>query len=142
VNVGPQVDHDRFCRNEEWDLVRNARGAQLRHHVTHELALPDGRILRTRISRPVSIVGYGQQLWATILRDQLDVTESEFWACVKDKVKPDRGSPATRTPANALPAPLVHQLVHQAHVPEEDIAGMTLEEALHRMREYWSKPPS
>src|SRR5256885_17060814 len=87
-------DHETFCEVEEWRRVRDARGRPGTHHVTYELDLVDGRILRTRISHPVDRSGYGPSMWKHILRDQLDVDEPSFWACVQDGVKPDRGTPA------------------------------------------------
>src|ERR1043165_5317646 len=78
------ADHDRFCRTEGWISVRAAT------HITYELGLPDGRVLRTRLSSRDS---YGSDLWRHILRDQLEVDEPAFWACVHDEKRgnsPDR----------------------------------------------------
>jgi hypothetical protein len=119
--------------------VRDSRGKTGTHHVTYELPLHDGRILRTRISHPPDRSTYGKSLWAHILKDQLDVTEAEFWACVQDGVKPDRGE--RTTPQEALPADLVYQLITRVGVKEADIAKMSKAEAIARMEEHWSKPP-
>jgi hypothetical protein len=116
--------------------VRNARGKGVRHHVTYELVLPDGRTLRTRISRPPNTTTYGANLWKAVLHEQLCVTEDEFWACVKDKRLPDRG--VRPAPMNALPAQLVHQLIRMAGVPEDQVARMTQEQAADAMAAYWS----
>ena len=43
-------------------------------------------------------------------------------------------------PAAALPAQLVHQLIHDLGVPEGEIVGMTLESATKLMIAYWSQP--
>lgn len=88
MNAGNRTDHNQFCVNDQWEKARDARGREVGHHVTCELALPDGRILRTRISRPLKKETYGPTLWKTILRDQLEVTEDDFWACVKDEFAP------------------------------------------------------
>jgi len=142
VSSGPasRRDHDRFCTTEGWELVRNARGGQVGHHLTYELKLPDGRILRTRISRPPNNETYGTGLWKHILSDQLDVTEVEFWACVDGRELPDRGLAATAAPANSLPAGLVFQLINTAGIPEAEVATMTLEQALKVMNRHWSQP--
>jgi hypothetical protein len=132
-------DHNRFCQLEGWTEVRNARGRKVGHHITYELALPDGRILRTRISRPANNETYGPQLWAQVL-DQLQVTEAGFWACVSNRRLPDRQGVSDESPANALPAGLVHQLIHTAGVPEAEVATMSLERALAVINEYWSRP--
>ena len=111
------------------------------HHITYELPLSDGRRLRTRVSRPADNTTYGPSLWKTILRDQLEVTGDEFWACVKDKQLPERGQDAEPTSVPALPAGLVYQLIHVAHVPEADVMGLTLDQANALMAAHWSRPP-
>jgi hypothetical protein len=132
-------DHETFCAAEGWERVRDSQGRTGTHHVTYELHLHDGRILRTRISHPPDRTTYGKSIWAHILRDQLDVTEAEFWACVQDKVKPDRGEP--RVPAEALPADLVHLLITRAGLSDAEIAAMSKDDAIARMQAYWSTPP-
>lgn len=130
-------DHETFCRVEEWCPVRDARGRTGTHHVTYELALPDGRILRTRISHPVDRSDYGRSMWSHILRDQLQVEESDFWACVQDGVKPDRGVPVP--PAEALPADLVYLLISRVGLDEAQVAGMSKDEAVARVQRYWTE---
>src|SRR5260370_34310462 len=98
-------DHEAFCEAEGWQRVRDARGRTGTHHVTDELGLPDGRVLRTWISHPVDRADYGPGLWGHILRDQLGVSEAELWACVRDGALPDRGARAA--PGAHLPAHLV-----------------------------------
>lgn len=138
--AGSRRDHDRFCTTEGWEPVRNARGAQVTHHLTYELRLPDGRVLRTRISRPPNKDSYGPGLWRHILTDQLDVTGAQFWACVRDGQLPDRGAATAEPPPRSLPASLVHQLIHLAGVPEREVAGMGLERAVEVMTAHWSRP--
>jgi hypothetical protein len=137
---GSRADHYRFCRIEGWEEVRNSRGQAVRHHITLALELADGRILRTRISRPANNTTYGPNLWSTILKDQLAVTGDEFWACVDTKQLPDRGSAGPPVPTRALPAQLVFQLLHEVGLPEEQVAHMTLEEATAVLVAHWSKP--
>jgi hypothetical protein len=101
-------DHQDFCLSEGWTQVRNARGTG-GHHVTFELTLPDGRVLRTRISHPPDRQTYGPRLGAHVLRDQLQVSEEEFWTCVQEKKVPQRGR---REPiAPPIPAGVVAQLL-------------------------------
>jgi len=141
-NPGSRRDHNRFCEIEGWTLVRNARGRAVGHHVTYELALPDGDILRTWISRPGNEATYGPRLWSAILGpEQLRVSEAEFWACVHDRVLPDRGLAATDPPARGLPADLVYQLITVVGVPEQQVATMTRDEAIAVMTEHWSSRP-
>jgi hypothetical protein len=130
-------DHDKFCDLEGWTLVRDARGRTGTHHVTYELNLPDGRILRTRISHPPDRTTYGSSLWSHILRDQLAVSEEEFWACVRDGVKPDRGMP--EAPPAALPADLVHLLLTRVGLSDFEVAAMSKVEAVERLNRYWTE---
>lgn len=134
-------EHQRFCEIEQWTEVLNARGKPTQHHITYELALGDGRILRTRISRPANTDSYGKSLWSHILDDQLQVTQDEFWDCVDNKQRPDRTPPAHLPDAAVLPASLAYQLVHTLQLTSEEIEALTLDEAVRRMTEYWAQPP-
>lgn len=129
-------DHEHFCRTEGWRRVRDARGRTGTHHVTYELGLRNGRVLRTRVSHPVDRTDYGSSLWSHILRDQLQVSELAFWACVRDGVSPDRGGPVL--PAHAVPAEVVHLLVARVGLTEAEVAAMTKADALARLHRYWA----
>jgi hypothetical protein len=122
---------------EGWRPVRDAHGRTGTHHVTYELDLPDGRILRTRISHPVDRSNYGPRLWSHVLRDQLQVSEAEFWRCVRDGVRPDRGG-TPQPSADALPADLVHLLIARVGLAESEVAAMSKDEAVGRLRRYWT----
>lgn len=129
-------DHDTFCRVEQWHPVRDATGRSGTHHVTYELELPDGRVLRTRISHPVDRTDYGPSLWRHVLRDQLHVDDATFWACAQDDIKPDRGAPSP--PPHALPAELVHLLISRVGVPGSEVAAMSKQDAVARLDRYWA----
>lgn len=129
-------DHETFCTIEGWERVRDAQGRTGTHHITYELHLHDGRILRTRIFHPVNRDSYGQSMWSHILRDHLDVEEAAFWACVREGIKPDRGAP--EPPPEALPADLVHLLLTRVHLSEAEVAAMSKDQAIARMQRYWA----
>lgn len=129
-------DHETFCTTEGWTERRRATGGRGTHHVNYELALPDGRVLFTRISHPVDRTGYGPSIWAHILRDQLQVSTGEFWACVADGIPPDRG--AQQPPAEAVPAAIIRTLVREAHIPEAEVREMTKAEAVQRLAEFYT----
>jgi len=133
--------HQRFCQVEGWTEVRNGRGKPTQHHATYEIVLQDGRILRTRVSRPPNTETYGPSMWGHILRDQLDVTEGEIWACVDDGRPPHRDPASGATPANALPASLAYQLVHTLGLTADDVGALSVKEAVQRMHEHWSQKP-
>jgi hypothetical protein len=122
-------DHQAFCVNEGWTHRPG-------DHEYYHLPLHDGRILFTKISRPVGRDTYGRDMWhQQILGQQLQVTEDEFWACVNDCVKPDRGEP--EPPRETLPAGLVHLLKTRVGLSDEEIFKLSKAEAVDRMNEYW-----
>lgn len=141
MTIWPQParkDLDTFCRTEGWRQVRTSTGRTGTHHVTCELVLPDGAgILRTRISHPPDRTDTGAALWAHTLRDQLQVSAEAFWACVQNGVRPDRGGPAL-VPAGAVPADLVHLLIHRVGLPEAEVADMSKAGAIARAQRYWT----
>jgi hypothetical protein len=126
-------DHDTFCTTEGWTPVRNDR-SKTGHHVTYELVLSDGAVLRTRVSRPPNKDTYGKSLWAHILRDQLQVSDAEFWACVKDGILPTRSQ--QQAPTDAIPAGVVHQLVTHVGLSKDDVTAMTKDEGIDRLHHF------
>lgn len=128
-------DHNTFCHIEGWREVHNARGGTVRHHITYELDLATGEVLRTRISRPVSGDPYGPALWQHILREQLRVDEPTFWDCVRHGVRPSRGmAPPT---GDALPVDLARLLIHRIGLADTEVAAMTRDQAIARISQYW-----
>ncbi len=89
-----------------------------------------------RVSQPVNRDTYGASLWRHVLRDQLDVDQATFWACVQEGEKPDRGAP--EPPPEALPADLVHLLLARVRLSEAEIAAMSKDQAIARMQQYWA----
>jgi hypothetical protein len=128
-------DHEAFCQVEGWLQIRDARGRSGTHHVTYELDLHDGGILRTRISHPVDRTDYGPSLWSHILRDQLRVAEPAFWDCVRSGTLPDRGGPSV--PDESLPADVVYLLISRVGMSEREIGAMSRAEAVARLQRYW-----
>jgi hypothetical protein len=93
------------------------------HHRTYEITLWDGRVLRTRISRPINSSEYGPRLWSHILT-QLEVTQEEFWGCVRERKAPDRGFAPITAPAQSLPLFLLRELMNLG-VSEEEALQLT-----------------
>lgn len=129
-------DHQRFCQIEGWRIVRSSTGKCSTHHETYELELPDGSILRTRISRPPDRTDYGAALWSHILRDQLQTSPEEFWQCVLTGVPPDRG--AFPEPADAIPTDLLYLLKNRVGLTDRQLADMTRQAAIERAQQYWT----
>jgi len=76
-------------------------------------------------------------MWKHILRDQLEIDESQFWSCVRDGVKPGRGTP--EPPPEALPVDLVHMLIARVGLDESEIVGMSKADAIARLQRYWTE---
>jgi hypothetical protein len=131
-----RTDHQNFCVTEGWTEGKRATGRRGTHHVNYEFALPGGRILYTRISHPVDRSNYGPSIWSHILRDQLDVTADEFWACVDEKIAPKRQD--VELPAEAIPAGVVRALITEARIPEADVRAMTKAGAVQRLAEFYT----
>lgn len=129
-------DHVRFCEVEGWRLVRSAIGKRNTHHETYELELPDGAVLRTRVSRPPDRTDHGDALWGHILRDQLRVSAEEFWRCVQDGVPPDRG--IRRVTGESIPADLLYLLKQRVGLADAQLSDMTRQEAIERIQQYWA----
>ena len=129
-------EHDDFCNIEGWELVRGARGKPVQHHRTYKLILPDGRILRTRISRPIDSSQYPRSMWTHILREQLSVTESEFWDCVDQGVLPDRNISATERPG--LPYYLAVEVQRTCGLSADEAAELSESEAKGMIARHWA----
>ena len=130
-------DHQAFCMAAGWELRRTARGRTGTHHENYELPLPDGRILYTRISHPVNREVYGPSLFSHMLRDQLRVSAREFWDCVDNGVRPNRGKPPH--PEMALPLELVNLLRRHVGLTEPEIARLTKSEAVGKLTEFYTQ---
>lgn len=137
---GNKRAHETFCRNDGWTLVRNARGGVVGHHSTWELHLSDGRILRTRISRPVDNTDYGARMWCQILKEQLEVGEEQFWACVNDGKRPLRTLGTVEIPdKEPIPLGVVEKLMRLVGLTAEEIEHMTKARAIARLNQFWAE---
>ncbi|MBK0421126.1 hypothetical protein JD292_03400 [Leucobacter sp. CSA2] len=128
--------HDDFCTVEQWTLIRGAIGKLATHHRTYELALWGGRVLRTRISRPIDGSTCGANVWGHFLREQLVVTPAEFWDCALRSITPDRGGPEVVRPRSALPLHLYRLLV-EIGATDEEIAGLDAATAAQRLADHY-----
>ncbi len=129
-------DHLRFCEIEGWSVVRAGTGRRSTHHETYEIELLDGRILRTRISRPPDRTGYGAALWSHILRDQLQVSPEEFWHCLRTNEPPARST--APTPHDAIPTDLAYLLKTRLGLTDQQLAAMSRQTAIERAQQYWT----
>ncbi len=131
-----RTDHETFCTTEGWVERTRANGKRGSHHVSYELPLPHGQILYTRVSHPVDRTDYGPSIWGHILRDQLQVSPEEFWDCVDNQVRPNRGQ--AQPVAEAIPLGIIRTLIQEAHISEVEVHSMTKTEAIARLAAFYT----
>lgn len=121
-------------RAEGWVLEPNRarRRSKVGDHWRYRKVTRDGRTLSTKVSHSVR-EEIGPSLFRHILRDQLEVTEDAFWAVV-------RGRPEIAAALAPAPVPiagwLVERLIFTVGMAEEEVGGLTQEEALAAWQEY------
>lgn len=76
-------------------------------------------------------------MWSAILRDQLRVTNDEFWDCVQNRVLPDRGGAVATSNPKALPLHILSELIDRLGMTPEDAIQLSLHDALDRLNKYW-----
>lgn len=129
--------HQKFVETERWDLLVGATG-KIGNHLRYQLRVSDD-ILRTRIPHPPSAKHtYGPNRWSHILRDQLKVSEAEFWACVRDGILPSRSQPATH-PQQTIPVEVVNLLINRVGLDADTVRDLTKDEAIERLNRYWTE---
>lgn len=133
----PHSAHRKFVETEGWDKKKTATGGKKTgDHFRYTLTLADGRILRTRVSHGSGELG-DPKLVAAVLRDQLEVTEEDFWACVDKGVLPPRPAPAAPTPAGeVLDAKLVRNLIRKVGLTQDEVAALSKAEAVAQWERY------
>lgn len=133
----PHSAHRKFVETEGWERKGTARGSgKTGDHYRYSLPLATGEVLITRVSH-----GAGQindpKLVAAILRDQLAVSEEDFWRCVDGGALPPRPQQPARTPSGeALDAKLARNLIRRVGMTEVEIAALTKAEAAARWEHY------
>jgi len=116
-----------FCRVDGWTLKADAPGRVTRKHEVWSKALADGMVLRAVVSKGRG--EYSPQMMSWIVKQELQVTEREFWAAVRDGVAPARPEAEPPRPRNALlPLSLVRALEAAGYTPH-DLRGLTRDEA-------------
>jgi hypothetical protein len=116
-----------FLRIDSWTLKADTPGRATRKHEVWSKALADGRVLRVVVSKGRG--EYSVQMMSWIVKHELQVTEREFWAAVRDGVAPARPEAESPRPRNELlPLSLVRALQAAGHTRAE-LRGLTLDEA-------------
>jgi hypothetical protein len=127
-----------YVSNDGWTEEANlARGRRrIGDHRRYFRDLPDGTRLRTKVSHDER-AEIGPDLFRRILRDQLRVTEDQFWAVVRGRASAD-AEPTTE--AEPIPGWLVTRLIFTMGLSEKNVARMTVEEAQAAWMEYQTRP--
>jgi hypothetical protein len=126
---------------EGWtDNDQNSGRAKGDHH-RYVFTTPAGDRLFARVSH-----GSGQygdpDLFAHILREQLQIDEQQFWAAVDRGLVPVRPVPETvATEGQSIDAKLARNLLSKGNVTPSDLAEMTQDEAVARWNEWLTGDP-
>lgn len=133
----PHAAHRKFVEAEGWTKTGTSRGSgKTGDHHRYNLTLTNGDVLTTRVSH-----GPGQmddpKVVAAILRDQLAVSEENFWRCVDGGILPPRPQPVASEPAGeVLDAKLARNLIRKAGMTEEEVGQLSKAEAVSRWQQY------
>ncbi len=132
-----RADHRRFVETEGWTKKGTSRSStKTGDHYRYSLHLSTGEVLQTRVSHGTGAIN-DPNLVASILRDQLQVTEADFYRCVERGVLPPRPAPATTGPLpGGLDGKLVRNLIKKVGMSQAQVASLTREEAVAAWQEY------
>lgn len=116
------ADLHEFCRIDGWYDADVAAGRSTGDHVRYRRVLGNGEVLRTKVSHGSHEIG--GDLLRHVLREQLRVTEEQFWETLRTGEPPVRPEDV-KPPARAgIPLWLVRRLREQVGLPETEIADL------------------
>ncbi len=125
----------KFVETEGWDDKDKKSGRKTGDHRRYTLRLETGEVLYTRVSHGSGSVD-DPGLWTRILREQLQVTEDQFWDCVRRGIKPPRPGVAAPPPENRLDAKLAFNLIKKVGLTHEQVAELDREQAIEAWKRY------
>jgi hypothetical protein len=130
-------DHRKFVETEGWIKKGTSRGgAKTGDHYRYSLKLATGEVLQTRVSHGSGAINSADVV-AHIMRDQLLVTEEDFYRCVEQGILPPRPAPSSPAPPpDALDGKLVRNLIRKVGMTQAQVAALTEEEAVAAWQEY------
>lgn len=130
MDVFTYGNHRAFVTVEGWE-----RAGELGGHINYLLRVnPPFAVLRTGISHGSNGTEYFDPgITSTIVHQQLQVTQAEFWACVNERKPPERRSDGysvgLRGPEDAPPPPqnprLLRELEREFGESPVEVAGMS-----------------
>jgi hypothetical protein len=133
------TNHRKFARTEGWTKKGTASSSKKTgDHFRYTLMLSTGDILFTRISH-----GSGEladpKLIREIFRNQLVVTEADFYRCVEKGILPPRPQDIPEATVEGLEAKLVMNLIRKVGLSQSQVAEMTKVQAVDAWNKYLSK---
>jgi hypothetical protein len=123
---------EEFCRSSLQPSFRQSG------HRFFQKILADGSVLETHTSfSSTKTMSPGR--FRGILRDQLRVTEDQFWQVLQTGQPAQRPAPAPVAQQTEHPAWVVRVLKQELHMTEEEIARLGRDEAAQLVQAYWSR---
>lgn len=123
--IPDKSDLRRFCELDGWEQ----RPTTDHHRYTKEL--PDGTILRTKVSLGRGQVCDDPALWSRIWRHQLQLeSEEQFWEVLQSREPVPRGEPQPEPQQPRMPAWLFDYLIYRVELDEDKALGLSEEEAM------------
>jgi hypothetical protein len=134
-------DLKRYLERSGWTLVerRTRRRSATGDHWRYEKDLPDGTILRTKVSHRLN-KQIGDDLFARIPRDQLQISRAQFEAVLAGE-SPDEPRVSTAPAGPSLPGWLVLRLIVTAGIDEKEVRSMSRDEAAAAWDAYRTRAP-
>jgi hypothetical protein len=133
VRVADFGELARFCRIDGWTKEGST------DHDIWVKALPGGELLRTSTSHSSSKTP-SRGRFKAILREQLKISEAEFWAALDSGKPVDRPGAPEPAEAPSIPAHLIAVLAGEMDLKPEDIAALDPEAAERMVHEHWGAP--
>jgi hypothetical protein len=128
-----------FLEADRWRPIPSGeRGGSQSDHIFYEKVLANGRVLQTHISHSLDKRPH-PHVFALILREQLEVSRTDFWECIRSGRPVDRPVPVEAAPKEH-PAWVVQVLAGELHMTGEEIMALELDEAERLVQEHWSRP--
>ncbi|MGH7640445.1 MAG: hypothetical protein ACREOL_05995 [Candidatus Dormibacteria bacterium] len=110
-------------------------------HRYYRLTLDDGTALETRVSHS-SKKSISAGRWKAVLRDQLQVSDEDFWTALRRKQPVPRPSqPPKESEIEQVPLWAADVLSSRLKLTPAQIAQLGRERAIELAHAEWSKPP-
>lgn len=125
--IPEKKDLRRFCDLDGWEKTE----ATSPDHDRYRKRLPDGTLLRTKVSRGRGPIVRNPGLWAKVWRHQLHLeSEEEFWNALKGRRPAQRSTADAESPQPQMDSWLFEALTLTFGVEETRVRDMKPEEAL------------